>query len=179
MMTLVSQVASLQEFLQLPTINESPRWEFVDQMPSQKPMPTFYHSRLQKRLVGVIDQQENGYEAFPELRCVLSENSVVPDVSVVAQDRFPTGNDPLKGAPNWGIEILSPNQSTTKVITNIQLCLQSGMELGWLIDPMEEVILVFWRNRAFGVYREQTVLPVLNAMTLTLTPQQIFAWKKS
>ena len=80
------------------------------------------------------------------------------------------------GASDWGIEILSPNQSTTRVIDKIQVCLQAGMELGWLIDCTEEVILVLQRDRALGVFRGEQSLPVPAAISLNLTPQEIFNW---
>ncbi|PNW32306.1 UNVERIFIED_CONTAM: hypothetical protein BEN50_19425 [Euhalothece sp. KZN 001] len=60
--------------------------------------------------------------------------NVVPDITVIQPDRVPKSNEALMGAPDWGIEILSPNQSTTRVIDKIQICLQEGMELGGLID---------------------------------------------
>lgn len=175
-MTTAIQLFTLQEFLQLPNINESPSWELFNQVPSQKPMPTLYHSRLQKRLVSAIDDATNAYEAFPELRCVLSESSVVPDITVIHRDRIPTANEAVKGSPDWGIEILSPHQSTTRVIAKIQLCLQEGMELGWLIDCTEEVVLVLQRDRTLGVFRGKETLPVPAAIPLHLTPQEILTW---
>jgi Uma2 family endonuclease len=125
---------ALDEFSQLPSIEESPAWELINGQVSQKPMPTFHHSRLQKRLANAIDNANGPYEAFPELRCILSQNSVVPDIAVIHQNRIPTDNEPIKGAPNWLIEILAPDQSTTKLIAKIQDCLAEGTELGWLID---------------------------------------------
>ena len=175
-MTTATQLFTLQEFLQLPQINESPSWELLNQVPSQKPMPTLYHSRLQKRLVSAIDNATNTYEAFPELRCILSESSVVPDIAVIHRDRIPTTNEALKGSPDWGIEILSPNQSTTRVIAKIQLCIREGMELGWLIDCTEEVILVLQRDRTLGMFRGKENLPIPAEIPLNLTPQEIFAW---
>jgi Uma2 family endonuclease len=175
-MTFAAQRLTLQEFLQLPDIEESPAWELLDQVPCQKPMPTLYHSRLQKRLVAAIDGSDSAYEAFPELRCVLSQNSVVPDVTVVHQDRIPTANQPIEGAPDWAIEILSPDQRMTKVIAKIQACLEEGMQLGWLIDAVEQVVMVFWPDRPLAIVSGQRVLPVLPDMALTLTPEQVFAW---
>lgn len=133
-MTTKTQFFTLQEFLRLRDINDSPRWEFINQVPYQKPMPTLYNSRLQKRLVSVIDSTVSAYEAFPEFRCILTQSSVVPDITVIQRDRAPKSNETLMGAPDWGIEILSPNQSTMRAIDKIQVCLQEGMELGWLID---------------------------------------------
>ena len=73
-MTTTTQFFTLQEFLQLPHINDSPRWELLNQVLSQKLMPTLDHSRLQKRLVSAIDSATSTYEAFPEFRCVLTQS---------------------------------------------------------------------------------------------------------
>jgi len=117
----------------------------------------------------VIDSTASAYEAFPEFRCILTQSSVVPDVTVIQRDRVPKSNEALMGAPNWGIEILSPNQSTTRVIDKIQVCLQKGMELGWLIDCTKEVILVLQRDRAVRVFRGDESLPVPASIVNNLT----------
>ena len=48
----------------------------------------------------------------------------------------------FKICPDWAIEILSPNQSQTKVLSNLLHCSDYVTELGWLIYPEEETILV-------------------------------------
>nr|WP_310484452.1 Uma2 family endonuclease [Chamaesiphon sp. VAR_48_metabat_403] len=46
-------------------------------------------------------------------------------------------------APDWTIEILSPDQSQTKVVRNILYCISNGTQMGWLIDPAEELVFVY------------------------------------
>jgi Uma2 family endonuclease len=167
---------TLDQFSQLPNIEESPAWELFDGQVLQKNMPTFYHSRLQKRLVAAIDNADSPYEAFPELRCILSQNSIVPDITVIHQSRIPTHNKPINGAPNWLIEILSPDQNTTKLIVKIQACLSEGTQLGWLVDSQAAVIMIFLPNQTLQLLSGDTVVPVLNDISLQLTPNQIFGW---
>ncbi|MDX2256966.1 MAG: Uma2 family endonuclease [Pseudanabaenaceae cyanobacterium bins.39] len=169
---------TLPEFLALPDIETSPAWEFVNQVAVQKSMPTLFHSRLQKRLLPIIDQSAQGYEALPELRCVLATTSVVPDVTIVAKERLPQINQAIEGAPDWIIEILSPDQRATRVITKIQACLEAGTKLAWLIDPLEEVVMAFWADRPLVILRGDHLLPVLPDIQLKLTPIEIFAWMK-
>jgi Uma2 family endonuclease len=176
MTSTILQSVTLEEFSQRPNLEESPAWELFNGQVSQKPMPTFHHSRLQKRLVAAIDAANSPYEAFPELRCVLSQNSVVPDITIIHQTRIPTQNEPIQGAPNWLIEILSPDQSTTKLIEKIQICLDEGAQLGWLIDSQEAVIMIFLPNQPLRILKGDGLLPVLSEMALKLTPAQIFAW---
>jgi Uma2 family endonuclease len=175
-MTPAIQTLTLEAFLHLSNIEESPAWEFIDGEMLQKPMPTTHHSILQKRLVAAIDQLESQYEAFPELRCVLSQQSIVPDVAVILTQRLPSGNSPVQGAPDWIIEILSPDQSTTKLIAKIQTCLMEGAQLGWLLDSTEEVIMVFWSDRPLALISGETVVPALPGIDLQMTAKQIFDW---
>jgi Uma2 family endonuclease len=170
------QVTTLEEFAQRPNLEESPAWELFNGQVLQKPMPTFHHSRLQKCLVAAIDAANSPYEAFPELRCVLSQNSIVPDIAAIHKTQIPTRNEPFQGAPNWLIEILSPDQSTTKLIEKIQICVDEGAQLGWLIDSQESIIMVFLPDQSFRVLKNESLLPVLSKMTLQLTPNQIFGW---
>ncbi len=167
---------TLDEFSQLPNLEESPAWELLNSQVLQKPMPTFHHSCLQKRLVTAIDHTHSPYEAFPELRCLLSQNSIVPDITVIHQSRIPTDNQLIQGAPNWLIEILSPDQSTTKLITKIQACLAEGTQLGWLIDSQEAVIMIFLPDQPLSLLSGNTLLPVLDEISLELTPNQVFGW---
>ncbi|MBD1831214.1 Uma2 family endonuclease [Cyanobacteria bacterium FACHB-472] len=175
-MATTTQHLALQDFLKLPNIEESPAWEFVDGQANQKPMPTAFHSILQKRLTAAIDQADSPYEAFPALRCILSSNSVVPDITVIYQDRVPSENVAVEGAPDWMIEILSPDQSTTKLIAKIQTCLQEGTQLGWLIDPTERVIIILWPDNRIALLRSSDRLPVPQDIPLELTVDQVFGW---
>jgi Uma2 family endonuclease len=165
---------TLNEFSQLPNIEESPAWELLNGQVLQKPRHTFFHSLLQKYLVRAIDNANSTYEAFPELRCVLSKSSVVPDITIINQSRIPSSNQPIQGAPDWLIEILSPDQSTIKLIAKIQTCLAEGSKLGWLIDSQEEVIMIFIQDQPLRIVSGDDPLIFLDGMSLQLTPNQIF-----
>lgn len=178
-MTTTTQCLTLSEFLKLPNIEESPAWELINGQAEQKPMPTAHHSILQKRLTAAIDQAGSEYEAFPELRCILSDHAVVPDITVIHRDRIPIGNTAVVGAPDWMIEILSTDQSTTKLIAKIQTCLQAGTQLGWLVDPAEQVIMALWPDNRITLLRNGDRLPVLEGIALDLTAEQVFAWIQS
>ncbi|MFB2838220.1 Uma2 family endonuclease [Floridanema evergladense] len=170
------QQLTLQDFLKRPNIEESPAWEFVEGQATQKLMPTAYHSILQKRLTAAIDLSNSPYEAFPKLRCTLSNNSVVPDITVIHKSRIPVENTAVEGAPDWMIEILSPDQSTTKLIAKIQICLNEGTKLGWLIDPTEQLILILLPDGRISLLKNSDRLPVLPEIMLDLTAMQVFSW---
>ncbi|MFN7661008.1 MAG: Uma2 family endonuclease, partial [Dolichospermum sp.] len=66
---------NLEAFLQQPNIESSPAWEFIQGKAQQKPMPTLFHSRLQRNLVNQINNRTQSYEAIQELRYVIANTS--------------------------------------------------------------------------------------------------------
>ena len=178
----VPGTTTLDEFLKLPYIDESPAWEYINKEAIQKPMGGGKHSLLQKRLVAVVDGLDSNYEAFPELRCSFGNRSVVPDVVIVESNQLPIDENGdiistgIEYAPPWVIEILSPDQSQTKVTGNILYCLRNGTQLGWLIDPRERSVLVYQPNCLPDLLAGEDILPVLEGINLTVSVNEIFSW---
>lgn len=185
MTSIVTQPISLEAFLQLP--ETKPASEYVEGSIIQKPMPKAKHARLQGKLMNAINAVTEDAQiayAFPELRCTFADRSIVPDIAVLGWDRiaFDQAGEPLDNvtvAPDWTIEILSPEQSSNRVMGNILHCLQHGCRLGWLLDPDDRSILVFSPNQLPKLYRlADQSLPVLPEIPLQLTVKQIFGWLK-
>ncbi len=140
---------TLEEFLKLP--ETKPYSEYINGQIIQKPMPQGKHSKLQGELITAINAITKPQKialAFPEFRCTFGGRSIVPDVTLFAWERIPVdenGNiaNVFTIAPDWTIEILSPDQNQTKVTGNILHCLNYGSKLGWLIDPDEKSVLVY------------------------------------
>lgn len=184
-MTAQSVQLSIADFLQLSYLEASPAWEYIDGQACQKPMPKAHHSRLQLKLAAAIDAMaENDAiaAAFPELRCSFGGRSVVPDIAVLRWANIPfteTGELQARAVeqpPDWTIEILSPGQSSTKVISNILFCLAHGSELGWLIDPEERGIFVFRPQQELTLYRADEPLEMLAGVPLELSANRVFQW---
>ncbi|MEB3147671.1 MAG: Uma2 family endonuclease [Sphaerospermopsis sp.] len=175
---------TLEEFISLPYIDESPAWEYINGAAIQKFMGGGKHSLLQKRLVAFIDGLGSEFEAFPELRCSFGDRSVVPDVVVIGNHQIPLDENGdiissgIDFAPPWIIEILSPAQSQTKVTGNILHCLRNGSLLGWLIDPSERSILVFQPHSLPLLLLGNDVLPVLDGLGVNVTVEDVFSWVK-
>ena len=116
-----SKNLTLSEFLKLP--ETEPASEYIDGQIIQKPMPQGKHSTIQGELVTAINavlRSKRIARAFPELRCTFGGRAIVPDVSVFAWDRIPRDEkgeiaNVFQAAPDWMIEVLSPDQSQTKV----------------------------------------------------------------
>ncbi|MGL5805089.1 MAG: Uma2 family endonuclease [Xenococcaceae cyanobacterium] len=180
----ISPAHSLEEFLLLP--ETEPASEYINGKIVQKLMPKGKHSRLQLRLCNSINENAESQKiayAFPELRCTFGTRSIVPDIAVFKWTRIPF--DPDGEVPNdfllhpdWTIEILSPEQSSNRVIGNILYCLQHGCQLGWLIDPADRSILVFRSGQQPELLHGGNLLSVLEDIHLELTVDLIFSWLK-
>lgn len=179
-----AKALTLEEFLKLP--ETKPASEYVDGYIIQKPMPQGEHSAIQTELAPAINavvKPQHIARAFSELRCTFGGRSVVPDISVFTWERIPRKE---KGgvanvfpiAPDWTIEILSPAQSQTKVTKNILYCLKYETQMGWLIDPEEQSVLVYLQDQPTAFYDEpEAQLPVPEfARDFRLTGGDLFSW---
>lgn len=175
---------TLEAFLELP--ETTPASEYIKGQILQKAMPQGKHSRLQRKLLNTINsvvEPDEVAEAFPELRCSFGGRSIVPDIAVFLKNRIPVdANGDVANMfpiyPDWVIEILSPNQSATKVTDNILHCLEYGCQMGWLVDPAERSILAYPQHRQprlFSQAAAEISVPDF-AKELRLTVEQLFAW---
>jgi Uma2 family endonuclease len=153
---------------------------------TQKPMPQGQHSLIQGDLVTAINavtRQPRIALALPELRCTFAGRSIIPDIAVFIWEQLPTNADgtianQFYSPPDWTIEILSPDQSSTRVTSNIVHCLTHGSQLGWLIDPQERLVLVYAPNQPPLFFdAEDNLLPAPEfAAALHLTLGQLMSW---
>lgn len=184
MVQIPSRAITLEEFLKLP--ETKPASEYIDGQILQKPMPQGKHSTIQTELsttINIMLKPRQVARAFSELRCTFGGRSTVPDVSVFTWEKIPRDE---KGEvanifpipPDWTIEILSPDQSQTKVTKNILHCLYHGTQMGWLIDPDEQTVFVYLPGQQLEVFdRPEQKLPVPSfANELELNIRSLFSW---
>ena len=184
MVTTPSKSITLQEFLAIP--ETKPASEYIDGKIIQKPMPKGKHSTIQTELSAAINvalKPQKTARAFSELRCTFGGRSIVPDITIFTWDRIPRDSngeiaDSFQAAPDWTIEILSPNQSHSRVMKNILHCLDNGTELGWLIDPQEQSVFVYFPAQQPAFFEAANdVLPVPDfAKAFELTLGELFGW---
>ncbi|AOX01773.1 hypothetical protein BJP34_22135 [Moorena producens PAL-8-15-08-1] len=179
----IRQTLTLAEFLERP--ETKPASEYVNGQIEQKPMPQGEHSTLQIRLGTAINDvvlPKKIAHAFPELRCTFGGRSIVPDITVFSWNRIPKTEkgriaNKFELYPDWVIEILSPEQSANKVIKKILFCLNQGTELGWLIDPDDESVMIFQPNQLPEIKSDQEILPVLDSLKdWQLSVAEMFSW---
>ncbi len=186
------RLIDLETFLKLP--ETKPASEFIDGQIIQKPMPQGKHSTIQRDLVTAIDAKLKPGKvarAYPELRCTFGGRAIVPDIAVFTWEQIPRDDNGKVSnvfalAPDWTIEILSPEQSQTKVVRNIMHCLSHGTQMGWLIDPEEELVFVYFANGSAGLEQQpgisvfenkESLLPMAEfAKSFQLTVGELFSW---
>lgn len=186
MIQATAQAITLEEFLSLP--ETEPASEYFDGSMISKPMPQGKHSTLQRDLTLHVENALKPHKlgrAFPELRCTFAQRSIVPDVSVFEWSRIPRDSDGSVSnqfliAPDWVIEILSPDQSQTMITKKIIFCLKNGTQMGWLVDPAEETIFIYEQDQSIQIFdrdNPQRQLPIPGfAKEVKLTLQKVMNW---
>ncbi len=184
MVQIPSKPLTLEAFLKLP--ETKPASEYIEGQIIRKPMPQGKHSTIQGELVTAINaivKPQQIARAFPELRCTFGGRSIVPDVSVFAWERIPRDQhgeiaNVFRVAPDWTIEILSPDQSPTRVMKNILYCLNYQTQIGWLVDPGEQTVFIYLPKQQTEVFDQpEEQLPVPSfASELRLTVSDLFGW---
>lgn len=175
---------SLEAFLEMPETKPGREWIAGEII--QKPMPKGKHSAIQSEFVATINaelKRSKIARGFTELRCTFGGRSTIPDISVFAWERIVRDvsgevSNVFTKAPDWTIEILSPDQSQTKVVKNIIHCLKHGAQMGWMIDPADRTVLVYRPNQEIAIFdadEERLPMPEF-ARSLQLTIGELFSW---
>lgn len=122
-----------------------------------------YHIRfyLAQHNLGRVFGSSIGYE-------LASGDVVSPDVSFVYAQKLPQDDLPEgfgKFAPDLAVEIVSPNDSLTMVEDKVQIYLNNGTQLVWVINPKLRKVTVHRADgtiaavRADGALDGEDVLP--------------------
>jgi Uma2 family endonuclease len=177
---------SLEDFLKLP--ETKPASEYIQGQIIQKPIPQGHHSTIQVDLTEAINsvvKKQRIARAYTELRCVFGGRAIVPDITVFAWERIPIDEqgkvaNVFNIVPDWIIEILSPEQNPIKVTGKILHALKQGSQIGCLIDPETEYVLVYPPQQQPQLLEEETaILPTPELVKdLQLKVGDIFAWLK-
>lgn len=121
-----------------------PDCEYIDGVVEERNLGELDHAWVQRRLLFVFDRF--GLVAIAEWRFQISATRYrVPDVIVTA-DR--PREQILTSAPMLCIEILSPEDTISRVNAKIQDYLRFGVPAVWIADPRERRI---WIYRSTGM----------------------------
>jgi Uma2 family endonuclease len=175
---------SLEAFLEMPETKPGSEWIAGEII--QKPMPQGKHSAIQSEFIATINaelKRSKIARPFPELRCTFGGRSIIPDIAIftwdhIARDVSGEVANVFTTAPDWTIEILSPDQSQTKVVKNIIHCLKHETQMGWMIDPDDRTVFVYQPNQEIAIFDDvEAILPMPEfAGSLQLTIGELFSW---
>ncbi len=108
-----------------------------------------------------------GFVLFEERATVRS-----PDAAFVRRERLPELTDHfVPMAPDLAVEVLSPSDRIPDALSKVAMYLQAGVQLVWLVDPLERSVTVFRPDASPKTLGEVDVLDgssVLPGFTLPL-----------
>ena len=114
----------------------------------------FIYSFLAQSPIGEVFGSSAGYQ--------LAENVVLsPDVSFVRTERLPGGEVPEtfgQFAPDLAVEIVSPHDSPALTEVKVQLYLEHGAQLVWVINPKLRQATVYRADGTTGVVESDGAL---------------------
>jgi Uma2 family endonuclease len=127
--------------------------------------PKMKHAKLQLRLVELLRPKaehlgiiaaEVTFRALPEydLRGA--------DIAYVSRQRWDgtDDDDNLHGSPELAIEVLSPSNTKAEIREKAVLCLSSGAQEFWVVDPKRETVSVTCQGGVPTVYRKGDRIPL-------------------
>ena len=155
---------TVDEYRQLPDredVIQELHWGMVVTMSR----PKMKHTKLQFRLVELLRAKaedlgvvgaEVPFRALPEydLRGA--------DVAFVSRERWDSTSDEdnLHGSPELAIEVLSPSNKRAEIREEAVLCLSTGSQEFWVVDPKRETISVTRQGSVPAVYHVGDRIPL-------------------
>ncbi len=163
---------TLEEFLAMP--ETEPPSELVDGEVVPRVAPSWNHSDLvgflYSRLAEHLRKTGAG-RAGTEVRHVSrsEQRSYLPDVHVTLKERLPADPEafrrgPVEVAPDFAIEVLSPDDRPMRVLDRLDFYRAAGVRLVWVVDPESRTVRVDGSEATPGVHRAPgtiTAAPVL------------------
>jgi Uma2 family endonuclease len=118
-----------------------PDMEYVDGQLVERHVGEYFHSRTQLLIGQVLGarEQERGFSAFTEQRVQVSDEPRyrIPDLCVKALPHVVT---PVLVKPDLAIEIVSPDDTVSDMLTKIDEYLAAGIPHIWVIDPYKRTV---------------------------------------
>jgi Uma2 family endonuclease len=135
------------------------------------------NAKLISRFV-VWNEQTNLGEVFDSSTCFKLTNGGFrsPDVAWVERSRWDVLTPDQKQkfppiCPDFVLELLSPSDNLRTIQAKMQEYLESGSQLGWLLNPQNKQVEIYRFGQPIEVLRSPNMLsgePVLPGFTLTL-----------
>ena len=149
-----------EELLALPE-NGFERWLIRGQL-REKPatLRDRWHSAIMARLATVLESwrelqsESRAWVLCGNAGCRIQrspDKTVGIDVAYISAEvarQNANGNKIIDGVPVLAVEILSPNDTQEEIDEKVDKYLRAGVALVWVIDPHDETVRIYRKNRA-------------------------------
>lgn len=145
------------ELLAMPDPGDGTHYELLDGALLTMPPSSEGHGVVAGRIatcIGAADMESRRGELIvADAGYKLTSNPdtvLAPDVAFLVKERvrpreqrkgFPPG------APDLAVEVLSPSNTATEMLRKVNLYLESGSRIVWLVDPDAETVAVYERGK--------------------------------
>ncbi|MEH2152106.1 Uma2 family endonuclease [Nostoc sp.] len=173
---------TLQEFLNLPPGEGDITYELVDGQAIPKMSPKFFHAKLTRVILNLIEQSCEGKgEVCPEWAVALTRRGrdwmPIPDILYISYERLPTNwdeNEACPVPPDLVIEIISPGQTFGQMAAKAKDYLDAKVLRVWVLDSKARSITVFYPDAAPQTYMGEELLTDSLFEGLEFTVEQVF-----
>jgi Uma2 family endonuclease len=134
-----SSAVPVEEYLRT---SYDPDMEFLDGQLVERNVGEYFHSRLQALIVMALGlrERERRFRVFIEQRVRVAERCYrIPDISVKA---LPHEITRVLSQPDLAIEVVSPDDEATGMLTKIGDYLAAGIPHVWVVDPYRRTLVV-------------------------------------
>lgn len=170
-MATTSKPLTTEEFLALPDDDGVER-ELIGGELRERTMTTrgFPHSRVSARITKALllwsdaRPEPRGEVVVGEARFRIRRNpdtTVGIDVAYISPERLAATPDLsllIDGPPVLAVEVLSPSDTQENIDEKIQLYLNSGVPLVWVVNPVFKTVMVYRRDEQPRCYNKDDVL---------------------
>ncbi len=106
----------------------------------------------------LLQNKHLGFKAYPEAEFVISSNDTfIPDLSVVAISRLPTEQKYIQGAPELAIEVVSPSESAAYLRVKTDVYLAHGSRSVWIVFPEVRSVQVYTSDSVHEFKADQSI----------------------
>jgi Uma2 family endonuclease len=159
-MATATKLVTAEEFWELPSPDHS---ELIDGVIVELSPPGFEHGHEQVRISALLLESEKqglGY-VFVETGCILRRNPDrvrSPDVGFILRER--TERRPrafFEGAPDLVVEIVSPGDRPTEILTKTRDWLDAGARRVWVVYPDSRTVHVVTAQERVVLTEDDTI----------------------